>query len=464
MGDVKESVPPVRRSAPTLETAAGAIGARIRQARESAGVSQKELGRAAHLSPSYVSLLEAGKRTPSEQTLSVIAEHVGTTSDWLRYGAEAPSDLRVRLAVDYARLDLSSGAPERGRERLLSLDLESTTDAVRVQAELALAHAHEMCGDLESAIVLLEEVLARARAAGSRLDAAAAATPLVVYSVQSGDLVRAVELGEAQMRELEDEGLAGVDEHLRLGSSLLWAYAERGDLHFAALRAEGLIRQAESLGTPRGRGSVYWNAAIVADRRGDYTTAKRYTERALALLGEYCDARDLPRLRLNYAHVLLRCDPPEVAVAEEQLDQVEPLLAVAGSVTDLTVLDVERSRVHLLRGEARRAEELARRAIDRLGDDPRLEACAARLAIGDALYAHEGMQAGAVEAFVWAAEQFEVMSAPREAAAAWRRLADRLREGGRHSEAMDAFDRALRAVGFACELDVRRVPRPRLPR
>lgn len=429
-----------------------AVAERIRQARVAGGLSQGELARAVHLSPSYVSLIEAGRRAPNPRIVADIAAHVGTTAEWLLHGADAPSDVRVRLAVDYARLELSCGRHENAREQLLALDLDRVTADVRVQAELALAHAHEMGGDLESAVVLLEQLLQRLRGSGSPMDAAAAATPLVVYCLQSGDLARAVDIGEEQLRALEASGLAGTDEHLRLASSVMWAHVERGDLQYAATWAADLIHQAETLGTPRGRGSIYWNAAIVADRRGEYLTAKRYSERALALLGEYCDGRDLPRLRLNYARVLLRCDPPEVSAAVDQLDQAEPALGAIGSMTDLSVLDVERSRASLLLGDAARAEELAQQAIDRLADGPRLEACAASIALGDALYARGGDVDPAFEAYRWAAERLEMMSAPREAAAAWRRLADRMRTSGRTEEAMDAFDRALRAAGYRADL------------
>lgn len=422
------------------------IADRVRQARLAAGISQTALAGDA-LSPSYISLIESGRREPTDAALGVLAERLGSTVEYLKHGDEGPAEARAKLALDYARLDLVSGEATSARDRILSLDLDAVTRHVRVEARLALAQAHEMLGDLESAVGVLEPLLAQARAESHHLDAAAAATALVASYVESGDLGRGIELGDRQILELEDAGLTGTDEHLRLGSTTLWAYVERGDLLYATHRAAELIRQAESLGSPRGRGSVYWNAALVAEQRHDYALAKRYTERALALLGEGEVSRDIPRLRLNYAWLLLRSDPPEPELALEQLDRAAPELAVTGSEVEMARLDVERSRAHLMQGDAHASEEFARAALARLGDQPRLESSAAQLALGDALHAH-GDVAAASRAYRWAADMLGMMSASRQSAAVWRELGDRFLGHGDVTGAAQAFDRALREAGF----------------
>lgn len=422
------------------------IADRVRQARLAAGISQTALAGEA-LSPSYISLIESGRREPTDAALAVLAERLGSTVEYLKHGDEGPAEARAKLALDYARLDLVSGEASSARDRILALELGSVTRQVRVEAQLALAQAHEMLGDLESAVGVLEPLLTQARAEAHHLDAAAAATALVASYVESGDLGRAIELGDRQLAELEEAGLTGTDEHLRLGSTTLWAYVERGDLLYATHRAADLIRQAESLGTPRGRGSVYWNAALVAEQRHDYALAKRYTERALALLGEGEVSRDIPRLRLNYAWLLLRSDPAEPAAALEQLERAAPELAVSGSEVEMSRLDVERSRAHLMQGDPVRAEEFARGALGRLGDQPRLESSAAQLALGDALHARGDVPA-ASRAYRWAADMLGMMSASRQSAAVWRELGDRFLGHGDVTGAAQAFDRALQEAGF----------------
>lgn len=66
----------------------GMIGARIREARLSAGLTQQAL--ADRITPrtmrQHVYNWERGTRTPSEPTLVRIAHALGTTPAWLRYG------------------------------------------------------------------------------------------------------------------------------------------------------------------------------------------------------------------------------------------------------------------------------------------------------------------------------------------------------------------------------------------
>lgn len=422
------------------------VGRRIRDARKAAGLSQIKLGSDAHLHPSYISMIESGKRAPTRQVLEALAPLLGTDVLHLAEGWEG-IDSAVRLAVDFAKLDLAAGDAPAALARLKEIDLDAAGPATKAGALTVLAEAYEVCGDLERAIEILEAVLEEAHAREDPMDAAAAAMALVTSCIESGDLIRAGEVGLAELGHLEAAGLAGTDEHLRLGSALLWAYTERGDLVAAQARAARLVAQAEELGTPRGRGSVYWNAALLAEQRLDYALAKRYTERALALLGEYDSVRDLPRLRLHYAHLLLVSSPAMTGDALEQLDRAQPVLTATGSPLEVATLETERARALLLSGDPLAARDLAAAALDRLGDQPRLEASEAQLVLGDAHQAL-GEPEEAMAAYRWAAERLGMMSASRRAAGAWRKLADRYRAAGELELALDAFERGMAEAGF----------------
>lgn len=422
------------------------IGDRVRQARVTAELSQTALA-GDKLSPSYVSLIESGRRDPTDSALAILAERLGLTVEYLKFGDEGPAEAQARLALDYAQLDLVSGEYEAARQRLLALDLGSVTRQVRVKALLALSSAHEKLGDLEESVAILEPLVKELHENGESLDLALAATALVGDYMESGDLSRAMDIGEAAMAELEGSGLAGTDEYLRLGSTILWVNVARGDLLFATQRASELIREADRLGTARGRGSVYWNAAVVAEQRRDYSLAKRYTERALALLDDGEISRDLPRLRANYAFLMLRSDPAEPVSALEQLDLAEPELKLLGSEVDMAGIDIERSRAHLLLGDASTAAAHARAALDRLAGQTRLESADAELALGDALFALGDKEASA-RAYSWAAEMLSMMTVSRQSAAVWRDLGDRFHGSGEVERAAAAYDRALREAGY----------------
>ena len=137
--------------------------------------------------------------------------------------------------------------------------------------------------------------------------------------IESGDINAAVDFGRDCMAEIEKAGLAGSDEHLRLGAIYMFALFGRGDTLSATEVVESLIEVADRVGTSRARGSVYWNAAIVAHRRGSVDEALRLTDRAVALLGEEEDSRDLPRLRMNYAWLLLHQETPDAIRALAEL-------------------------------------------------------------------------------------------------------------------------------------------------
>ena len=225
------------------------IADRVREARVAAGLSQTSLAGSA-FSPSYISLIEAGHREPTDSALAVLATRLGTTLEYLKHGEDGPNEARTRLEIDYAKLDMTQGDAAGARRRLESLDLEIVSPTVRVDALTTLAHAFEVLGDLEASVAILEPLLADSRARTHHVESAKLANALVASYLEAGDLHRSVEVGERTLDELEAADLSGTDEHLRLASTVLWAYVERGDLLYATHRAAELVRLAESLGTP----------------------------------------------------------------------------------------------------------------------------------------------------------------------------------------------------------------------
>ncbi|MCL2092344.1 MAG: helix-turn-helix domain-containing protein [Micrococcales bacterium] len=421
------------------------IGERVREARQEKGLTQTDLA-GDSLSPSYVSLIESGRRTPTDKALNAIAGHLGTTLEYLKFGDDGPNESRVRLELDYARLSLADGDPAAAEHRIDDLDLGVVTGQLRYEALFVKAQALEMAGDIESSIGILEPLYVDREAIGDYLELAKVATNLVVSYLESGDLIRSVDVGERALTALEGAGLAGSDEHLRLGSALLWSYVERGDLLYATQQASELIRVAEELGSPRGRGSVYWNAAVVVGERRDYDRAKQHTQRALALMGEGDADRDVSRLRVHYAWLLLRSDPPQPQAALDQLDRAEGPLSVLGAVGDRAAIETERARAQMLLGSPTAAVDHAKVALALLGDLPRLETANALVVLGDALMARNEVEAAA-EVYERAASMLGMMSATRQSAQVWRDLGDRYLFRGQTDQAALAFDHALREAG-----------------
>lgn len=422
------------------------LSERLRAERTRAGLSQTALA-GDDFSPSYISLIEAGRRTPTEAALKVLAGRLGTSADYLRFGDKAPSEEKARMEIGFARLALANGEPAEARDRLLALDLSTIAPRHHQEALHALALAHEALGDLDESVAVLEPLLNDARAHRRSLESARLATDLVASYHEAGDLGHSIELGEDVLREIEADGIAGTDEHLRLASTVLWSYYDRGDMLYATHRAGELISLADGQGSMRGRGSIYWNASLVAEGRGDFAEARRLAERALAYLSEGAASRDVPRLRQHYGWLLLRTDPPEPETALEHLEQAAVDLALIGSEVELARCAFESARAHLMLGRTDVANTLVQEGLARLDDKAVFEACDGHIVLGD-VRAALGDRDGAQEAYRWAADRLAMMSAGRQSATVWRSLADRMLEYGDEAGAVRAYEMALREAGI----------------
>ena len=66
-----------------------AVGPRLRELREAAGLSQRELATDG-VSYAYISRLEHGDRTPSLQAVIALARRLDTTAERLVFGTDRP--------------------------------------------------------------------------------------------------------------------------------------------------------------------------------------------------------------------------------------------------------------------------------------------------------------------------------------------------------------------------------------
>ena len=106
-----------RRPEPALAlaTEAKAVGRRIRDAREAAGLTQSALAFGI-VSPAYVSRIENGDRRPSRAVLEGFAARLGRTPDELLHPQDASSWTRLGLAQTYVQslLEQARGTHDSG--------------------------------------------------------------------------------------------------------------------------------------------------------------------------------------------------------------------------------------------------------------------------------------------------------------------------------------------------------------
>jgi tetratricopeptide (TPR) repeat protein len=166
------------------------------------------------------------------------------------------------------------------------------------------------------------------------------------------------------------------------------------------------------------------------------------------MLGEQEDSRDLPRLRMHYAWLLLNHPEPHAVEALRQLDRAQANDALVGSTLDLGMVAAFRGRAHLLLGELDAAAEQAAQALILLGPSEHIERVSALLLLGDVESARRDPDM-AREAYGEAELVLSRIEPSRKIARLFRELGDAWRELGELERAAEAYDRSLTMVGMA---------------
>ena len=93
-----------------------AIGARIKAARERVHLTQEQLAEIIDISPTHMSVIERGVKTPKLDTFGRIANALGVSTDALLQDVVVPANesILAELSVRIGRL------PQKDQERILN--------------------------------------------------------------------------------------------------------------------------------------------------------------------------------------------------------------------------------------------------------------------------------------------------------------------------------------------------------
>ena len=423
------------------------LGARLRRARQHAGLTQDELA-GTELSPSFVSLVELDARRPAESTLAVLARRVGVSAAWLRLGPEDPAHTSVPRMRERAQQALAAGDARTALAEFDGVDLASVPPELRASTTVLWADALECTGDLAGARAVLEGPWQRAVAAEEAQDALTLAAGLLYLHVVEGRYQAAIDVGR-QVWDLTADTQVDPDERLRIGSSVLWAVMERGDLTYARLVAERLLAESMRRGGAAGRAAVVWNVAVLESERGEHEPARRHARATVALLGDEAGGRDRNFYRAHsmLAEVLLRGHAPEARSAMHEIEAAASGLERLGGPHDLLNLALAQSRAQLFLGDAVPAQRSAESALARAEELGGAEVAEAAVVAADSLLAR-GRTAAALDLCDRACTALESTEITWRVAAVWRALGERLHAGGRAAQGAHAFARALSASGL----------------
>ena len=431
------------------------VGERLRALRQSAGLSQTDLA-GDQLSPSYVSLIEAGKRQPSPAALRLLADRLNCRIEDLEGGPQSQERQYIDLEISYAKLALRNGETQVAHDRLQRLvDTPDLDEATLDDARYLLAIANDQLNDPSTAAAVIQPVYERALAQRSHFAITRVASTLSWFYTSTGDLNAARRVAENGLAAAEGQGLVGTDEYFHLAVNMINVCFELGDLTYCAIFSEQLLQLAERAGA-REQGLVYWHAALVAEAQGKVGQAVGLCERALAVMAEGATHRELPRLRVEAATILLRTDPARVNDAMALLDRALTDLADLGSPSDLAMWEYARARGELFLGRPAQSEQLARQALLHSNPAPTWSLARIHLVLGDAVTAG-GRGPEALVSYGEAGNVLRSCGVSRQVAIVWRELADRLSLAGDVQAAMAAYVNALDYGGMRGDLTTARM-------
>ena len=409
-----------------------AVDQRLKEARERAGLSQRQLSFSG-CSPAYISRIESGDRIPSLQLLRELGQRLGVSEDYLATGAadRGIRDAELAQAEVALRLDELDAAEELFEQILGS----AVTDAEKAEAHAGLGQLASRRGNPREAIKFLEQ----ARGMTDRMMRAAVAEALGRAYAMVGELESAIGVFQAALAEAD----AREDdiETMRFAMLLASALIDSGNLG----RAEELLGRALALGDksqdPLVRARLYWSQSRLHAERNDQDTAADYARRALEILLLTEDTYRTARGHQLLAHIELdRGNADEALIL---LKRGWPLLERSGNKLERAQYRLEEARALAMLERSEEAAALAMQVSGLISDAAPEDAARSYTVLGS-VYEELGESSRAREVYELAAELLEPRNPNRFLVEVYSKLADLAEAEGRKEEAYDYLKKAVR--------------------
>jgi tetratricopeptide (TPR) repeat protein len=411
-----------------------AVGRRLRDTRERAGLTQRDLAFPG-CSPAYISRIESGDRIPSLQLLRELGRRLNVSEDYLATGSDrvAAEDPRLLDAEVALRLDELDDA-----DRLFTDALESAWSGDdRARALAGLGQLAFRRGDPHEAAERIEQALKLWRAHPA--DRPALADTLGRAKAMTGDLMGAVDLFRRCLDATRNRSDAL--EQVRFAVLLANALIDRGEFTEAAELLESEVEGAETRHEPFTQARLYWSQSRLHAMQNDARRAARYARRALEIVEltehDYYTARAHELL----AHIELDRNRPEQAL--ELLRKAWPLLEASGTPIEKAGFRLEEARALAQLGRRDEAASLAMEVSGLLAQSSPEQAGRSYGLLGE-IYEAIGEHARARELYELSIELLE-KTPNRYLVRAYSQLAALLESEGQKDEALAVLRRAVDA-------------------
>ncbi|HZQ81645.1 MAG TPA: tetratricopeptide repeat protein [Gaiellaceae bacterium] len=424
------------------------LGERVRQLRVAAGLTQTDLA-GDRFSKEYISQIERGKTRPTAETVEWLAARLGVDAGFLASGVSA--DERAKAEAILARADALSQEHKFAEAieeytRALPAVLGTGAAELRVRALNGEAMAHAQGGDVKGALALLAESRSLVESESfTDVDRADVIYRIGVCRYKLSSIATAVALFDEALALAERSGLPADQLRLNIFAWRSRCYRRQRDYEAAREDVERALELAEALRDARALGPVYFQASVLAERDGHWGLARTYAEKAKAQYEEVADRGNVGRLLNNLGAMDFLLGKPDDAI--ERFKQAYAIALEVDRTEDAATAVSSLAQVHLRTGDAKRAEEQARHALEILGarDDMLDEIGNARLVLGRALLDQDRLEE-AETAFAAAEDAFARLSSASHRAGAWIAQGDLATKRGDERRAAVLYRRAAEAL------------------
>lgn len=424
------------------------VGARVRERRQAAGLTQAGLA-GERFSKEYVSQIERDQTRPTAETLEWLAGRLGTDSAFLEQGVSAADAAqaeemlqRAQELVDEHRYADAVAAFRDACDAVADVGVP----ALVVRARRGQAWAEIRRGNVEAARSLLAEAQGLAGEPGfTDVDRADLVflDGVCDYTLSNIEIAVAT-LGQA-LELAERSGLA-CD---RLRSDVFeWrarCYRRLRDWPAAREDIDRALELADARADRRQAALALFQASLVAQREGHWLLARRHAEESEALFAQLGDRVNVARLLNNIAglnHLLGNLDAAVAQLSEAFESFVDLDLAAEAGYVLSSLADI-----HLDLGDPELAETQARKALALLGDrvDHLQEIGTAHLALGRSLVAQGRIDEAQTELDTADATFARATSASHQADS-WIARGDLARRSGDEHEAARLYRQAAETL------------------
>lgn len=420
------------------------LGLRIRQLRQSHGLTQSQLG-GPDLSKSFISLLEKDRARPSLRTLQLLARRLSTSVDSL-----LGQDGHIPEMVCEGLLTLSSAAIQardldRADRLLESASLLASTyhvEEARREVALQVARVSVERRAFAAAWVKLVEVRRENQQARDLWRLGRALLEMGVVKVRERNFSDAVPLLEEALTVFR-RARAGRDPHFaRALITLGTAWANLGELTRAVRLFEKASRSEVADRTPTLKGRALWGLGQAYRKMGRLALARSILEEAKDAFERAEELEDYIKVSKALAQILFQEGQAKAALRHllHALRASERLGMTVMHASTLT----EIGRVHIAMRRVEEAADFARQALEAAqanGDPVEVAEATAILA---RVHLERGEIATATRLYKEALHAFKQRKMKVKMAEVARELGLLLRERGAHAQAATYLAMALK--------------------